>query len=1299
MAEVASPAEQERVRPEERPAGEPERTTEDGGVGAIPLQATIGNAALARAGEGGPPSPAEPPEPTEPAERTVPPAPAGPPAPPAGPPAAPAAAPAAGPPAAVEAPAPPEAPAPAAALGAPALPAMPVREYDFRLPRGLLAEERLSVPRRLARRPGYDRNRARSDARSLTFALRATGAGIEASMRGRAEARKAELTSLAESARAAIVADVRARLTVVCNEVASAKASVAAAEANYSKQAFDAIDAGPKRLEEATTTGLAALDGVATDRIGRAETAVTSAETKARELGTSEGRRGKAAIDGQAVEAWRMGEAKAAGYPADEEGDVQRDAALKVAAEAAAKIAEPGPELQEKLEEAGETLGDGFDDADSKVVETIESQSASLREALTEQGAALAPQFDLIRADVMAGMTDTAGQGAMGLAGVEASAKSEFAALEAGLTGHLDLAIAATLELIDVETDAVATATQALVTETADAVEALENPAPEPVKATLAAAESAAALADENFAEGLDDMGRSVERTFADGQLAALGAVAGIESGVSSGLAEAAGKVDEGLGMLATQAARSVDKVLEEWTLALADAKTSAERAYDDLIAGMQKEVDRTLEQGRVDMVKQVDQAVAKNREGLAPLEGKMEEAAREAKRKYNEPWYKKLGRWLLNAVWSFVKGLLILIAVVVLAVLAIVLIVVGIIKGAIVLLVIGLALLAGVVVFAIYSIVSGIVARVRSANTWWQGVWGVVVGVLDIVGLPNLVEGIIQHDIVNGRRLTVEEAGERFGSGFLNALTFFLPLKLKGAKARVAPELPRAPEIPRAPELPPAPEAPRVPELPPEVPRAPEVPPTPEAARVPEAPEVPRRVEERVEEPPARVEEPPARVEEPPKPPEEAPRRPEEAPRPPEEAPRPPEEAPRPPEEAPKPPEEAPKPPEEAPKPPEEAPKPPEEPTRPPEEGPAPSEQALDRARAEKAANDARIAELQKQIDALTRRINDILDRRTRARGKERTDLGRQADKASKRRAELEKARSEVGRRNDALNKEIGRLERRINPDKRVELPCFSADTTVWTPSGPTRIDALAAGDRVLTCDIERGSTGGRNVEAVLHNSTTRFHEIEVAGETILATGDHRFWVEPLREWVAARDLAPGMLLRLADGSCSPVDRRARGKPGEYPTFNLRIEGTPTYFVGPGVLVHNDGGVTYDYGGYSVYEGFNPDFPDSIYIGETDDIKGREKEHRTKARQELKKKLTPEQRRFWEFMKGVKLRPRASGLTQAQAFYLEYMNIQIEIADGRWKVMNRLIQTVRKIRLQKLRTEIIKQLGGKCPP
>jgi hypothetical protein len=172
------------------------------------------------------------------------------------------------------------------------------------------------------------------------------------------------------------------------------------------------------------------------------------------------------------------------------------------------------------------------------------------------------------------------------------------------------------------------------------------------------------------------------------------------------------------------------------------------------------------------------------------------------------------------------------------------------------------------------------------------------------------------------------------------------------------------------------------------------------------------------------------------------------------------------------------------------------------------------------------------------------------------------------------------------------------------VSLPCFPAGTPVWTGEGPRAIEALAVGTWVLACDPGSREVHRRQVTRLHENQTLWLYHVVTEAGAVHATGDHPFWVEDTGGWVAARDLRAGMRLRRLEGGVIAIDAVELVETAEIATYNLSIDRSETYFVGPGLLVHNMGAPNHGKGPFLVYEGINLEFPEAIYIGKTNDRK-----------------------------------------------------------------------------------------------
>jgi len=175
----------------------------------------------------------------------------------------------------------------------------------------------------------------------------------------------------------------------------------------------------------------------------------------------------------------------------------------------------------------------------------------------------------------------------------------------------------------------------------------------------------------------------------------------------------------------------------------------------------------------------------------------------------------------------------------------------------------------------------------------------------------------------------------------------------------------------------------------------------------------------------------------------------------------------------------------------------------------------------------------------------------------------------------------------------QLAPLNKALEPEKfepGALLPCFTADTPVWTTSGPKPIGELRKGDHVLAFDIRYARVVSRPILHIFTNQALRLYDITI-GETIVgATGSHRFWVDDLTQWVAARELRQGMHLRTMAGARVAIDSVVRRDVIETVTLNLHVEECSTYFIQPGILVHNQGPVAYDFGPYMIMDTLEKD-------------------------------------------------------------------------------------------------------------
>jgi hypothetical protein len=1210
----------------------------------------------------------------------------------------------------------------------------------------------------------YNPESAAAEVGGLLEQLSATADARKARVRGHTAQVAAEIAADGESEKAAMSGQIAVGLAGIRKQVSQLKAEVASEAAAAKAVAAAWTSAGQAGVLLKTLERTKAIEASAVTHKKQATAAVLAERAAVRKYGADEGKRGKRAMQEQSDAALERGRAKAATYSADKRGRVQASAAWTIANQVAAKLVEPADDLESKITESGEDLAKGVADADEQLGQAIDQQTPKITAELFSQSNALSSQFETIRMDVSRAADDFLAETNKKLDEVEQTATAELGALESFLGRQVDASVAQVQALLGGESEALIASIDNQVAVTSQAARAILRPYIAGIRAVVAATDSKLERAVGQFDDGLLEFTTTAHAGLAAGGASVSADIAGIGANVASGLASVHAPTQKSFAALADKAKEGSDRLNDEWQKILTDAQQAVDAKWDESIAAMVKEIEKNLVGGKLAIKSKVDEAVAKNREPLNQLDSQMDGAAKTALEKYDAPWYKKVGRWLWHALTSFLEALAKLVLLVVVLIALVILLIVGIVFDVVVLIVIAVVAIVAVIGYVLYEIGKGWWARVKSAENIWEAAWAGVVGLLDIVGIPGVIEGIVQHDIVNGRELSEEEAGDRFGAGALGVLTLILPAKLKAGG--IPAEVPRVPvEIPLPTEAPvglPPIDPPSLP--PPEVP-APEVPhaappfeapktaPPPEAPTTAPPPEAPKTAPP----PEAPKTAPPAEAPKnapPPEAPAQQPPTPRTAPtgEPPASPPPSPPPKPAAPAEAPHstPPTEAPAPdpaPTDAPptattEAPAEAPADsakatvkeaqaqaevraeaevdaePEseadaEPESKPEAEPDPKAEAEALKRAKKNARAKlrrRVKSLQPKVKAAEAKLTDALARRNAARALKDSlnKPGKFAEfnEASRALREAEKDVERAQREYTDQFLELKKATLRVNKDLRSRLPCFAADTLVWTPAGPRQIQHLEVGDQVLAYDFGAQACQPRQVLEVYQNLTLRFYRINVGAMNIRATSQHRFWIVGEGAWVEARHLQAGMQLLLTTGCTVAVAAIEVEPQSEAPTYNLHIEGLNTYFVGPGALVHNQGSVTYKFGNLRIYAGTNPKFPGKVYIGQTDDLKTREGQHHAEAEKELQRPdLTPEEREFWEFKRDMVLEERVGGLDGDQANYLEQKNIELETqargAQSQRDVMNRREQVSRenmKTLEERIKADPAVQEEGLCP-
>ena len=149
--------------------------------------------------------------------------------------------------------------------------------------------------------------------------------------------------------------------------------------------------------------------------------------------------------------------------------------------------------------------------------------------------------------------------------------------------------------------------------------------------------------------------------------------------------------------------------------------------------------------------------------------------------------------------------------------------------------------------------------------------------------------------------------------------------------------------------------------------------------------------------------------------------------------------------------------------------------------------------------------------------------------------------------------------------------LGHNLNDFSTISNQCFVAGTLVLTIDGNKPIEEIKAGDLVYSTDPETGESEYKEVVQTFENEAEELVHISVAGEEIVTTLKHPFYV-PQKGWTSAIDLRAGDILVLSNGEYVIVEK-VQHEILESPVkvYNFEVKDYHTYYVGENsVLVHN---------------------------------------------------------------------------------------------------------------------------------
>jgi hypothetical protein len=142
-----------------------------------------------------------------------------------------------------------------------------------------------------------------------------------------------------------------------------------------------------------------------------------------------------------------------------------------------------------------------------------------------------------------------------------------------------------------------------------------------------------------------------------------------------------------------------------------------------------------------------------------------------------------------------------------------------------------------------------------------------------------------------------------------------------------------------------------------------------------------------------------------------------------------------------------------------------------------------------------------------------------------------------------------------------------KFSPDKTLFMSCFPAGTPVVTQLGPTPIEKIQIGDRVLAQNPDTGELSFKPVLGTTIRPPIAMLEVTTSAGAIRLTRGHPLWIVG-QGWRMAKELQPSAHVHTLHGSetvlaTHPADSAA--------AYNLIVADFGTYFVGPAAMLVHD--------------------------------------------------------------------------------------------------------------------------------
>lgn len=628
--------------------------------------------------------------------------------------------------------------------------------------------------------PGKNAGEHRAAVAAQLAGLEQNGEAVKAQVGAQVTAAKTGIETDAATQRGEIQGAVAAYGAAFQAQVQAARGQVEAKFSDWMGQITAAAAQSRTNIESTKATQLARLQSEADSERGRLLTEGQVISDAARARGDQLAQRATEAGARQARSAREMAGRKIATFANEENGDKRQamsdtvnglandtaNQAIEAAAELAGKARESSVEVANKAASRARELHEGILVDIGGTTEQIENLAA----------AALA-RVDLVETAAVAGLEVGKTSALAQLDEVECAGLVGYEAAGSAAVGMVDQSAQQALANLDAAQADFVLYVDGTVANARSAVAGTADPDPAAFGAAIAQLSGQLTAAGASMGQIVTSAQSTFATSMAEG-VASLSTDLESSNGGANGTLQAT--TAQLLAMLDQEGAAAVGGLLQVHT----DMSEGVTQLVDGYVSGIRGAVDRALAElrseadgGMSKIAEEVDHGIAEGDAKLNELPGKLNQAADKAAEPFEQSFWERAWGWVKGA-WGAIVGLL---KVLLIAALVVVVLLIAGVSWAVILAIAAVVAIVALVVVAVVSIYARFkmyAAEHGEGPGFWAGFGIVCLGILDVTGIPNMIEAGIGHHFFSDIHLTDEERGALFTHGVIALVTTLLFVK-----------------------------------------------------------------------------------------------------------------------------------------------------------------------------------------------------------------------------------------------------------------------------------------------------------------------------------------------------------------------------------------------------------------------------------------------------------------------------------------------------------------------------------------